>query len=74
LYCDDVRVCLFSATSDAMAAAIAAVAERIQCRRADSCDYLCFVTDGSFDDEVRRELCAITRVAPDAIIDCAIFG
>ncbi len=74
IFCDDVRICLASDPGDAMAMAIAAVADRIECRRADSCDYLCSVTDGGFDDEVRSELCAITRVAPVATIECAIFG
>jgi hypothetical protein len=74
IYCDDVRICLASDPGDAMATAIAAVADRIRCMRADSCDFLCFVTDGGFDDEVRRELCAITRVAPRASIECATFG
>jgi hypothetical protein len=74
IYCDDVRICLASDPGDAMATAIAAVADRIRCMRADSCDFLCFVTDGGFDDEVRSELCAITRVAPRARIECATFG
>ena len=73
-FCDDVRICLFSDPGDAMAMAIAEVAERIQCTRADSCDFLCGIVDGRFDDEVRRELCDIARVAPDARIECAIFG
>ncbi len=74
MYCDDVRICLQGAGSDRDAAAIASFARRIECRRADSCDYLCGVTDGDFDDEVRAELCAIAAAAPDAQIECAIFG
>lgn len=74
IQCDEVRVCLASDPGDVMATAIAAVAHRIRCTRADSCDFLCFIADGSFDDEVRSELCAITRVAPAARIDCALSG
>jgi len=74
LYCDDVRICLRSDPGDAMARAIALVADRIVCTRADSCDFLCAIADGGFDDEVRSELCEITRVAPAAMIECAIYG
>jgi len=74
LYCDDVRICLFSDPGDEMATAIAEVSDRIQCTRADSCDFLCGLVDGVFDDEVRGELCEIIRVAPSAIIECAIYG
>lgn len=74
IYCDDVRICLTSDPGGVMASAIASVADRIQCMPADSCDFLCFLTDGGFDDEVRSELCAITRVAPSANIECAIYG
>lgn len=74
LYCDDVRICILSDPGDTIAMAIAAVAERIRCRRADSCDFLCAVEDGGFDDEVVAELCEIARVAPDAPIECAIHG
>lgn len=74
LYCDDVRICLFSDPGDEMATAIAAVADRIRCDRADSCDFLCSLEVGPFDDEVRRELCDIARVAPEASIGCAIYG
>lgn len=74
IYCDDVRICLLSDPGAAMANAIASVAVRIRCMPADSCDFLCFVADGGFDDEVRSELCAITRVAPAVTIECAIWG
>ena len=74
MYCDDVRICLFSDPGDEMAMAINAVAERIRCNRADSCDFLCGIVDGRFDDEVRAELCEITRIAPAAQIECAIYG
>ena len=73
-YCDDVRICLFSDPGDAMAIAIDAVADRIECHRADSCDFLCAIAEGRFDDEVRSELCAIAAVAPEAQIGCAISG
>ena len=73
-YCDAVRICLFSDPGDAMAMAIDAVADRIECHRADSCDFLCNLTVGPFDDEVRSELCAVVEVAPEAQIECAIFG
>ncbi|HJK90329.1 MAG TPA: hypothetical protein RMH85_08525 [Polyangiaceae bacterium LLY-WYZ-15_(1-7)] len=74
MYCDDVRICLASDPGGEVAAAIEAVAERVRCDRADSCDFLCGVVDGGFDDEVRAELCAIARVAPAATIECAIYG
>jgi hypothetical protein len=74
LFCDDIRICLLSDPGDEMAAAIAEVSTRIVCSRADSCDFLCAVQDGGFDDEVRSELCEITRVAPAAQIQCSIYG
>ena len=74
MYCDDLRICLNGATSEREAEAIAEVATRIECFRADSCDFLCMDGPGFFDDEVRAELCAVTRVAPSAEIGCAIFG
>ena len=73
MYCDDVRICLLGPSSDRDAATIASFAGRIGCDRADSCDYLCRVTDGGFDDEVRAELCMIAA-ASDAQIECALFG
>ena len=71
LHCDEVRICV---ESDVAVEAIRAVTSRIRCLRAESCDYLCAVAVGSFDDDVVEEICAITSVAPAVEIECSVFG